>query len=453
MHTGADVVVVGAGPVGCVTALAHARRGAEVLLLEANPGRRNRFAGELLHPPAVAALAEAGIEHIPPADDHPANRGFAIFHGGRDPWQLHNPGASGRTFEFNRFVDTLQTAVRAQPRIRFAEGWRATGLRGDTLDVNTPEGGAEVRFGRLVGADGRFSVVRKMLGLPQDRTQLSHMAGLLLRGARLPCEGFGHVMLGAAGPVLAYRIAPDEIRVCVDVPPTLRRNTRREALIWERIAPQLPEVLRAPIEAELRAGRVVWAVNELRPRLDYGQGRVALVGDAVGHFHPMTGVGMTLGFGDAVALARHADLKGYAAERHAATLSPALLATALYEIFALDAPPTRALRRAIFDIWGSSDALRARTMGFLSCEDPSMPRLLAVGAQMVARAAVHAARDSASQRAWGEGVTSVGRIGGLVRWLLTESVPPSMRLIDPSVPPSTPFGPLREQLLAAQQAA
>ena len=32
-----DVAVIGGGPVGCVTALAFARKGARVLLLEGNP--------------------------------------------------------------------------------------------------------------------------------------------------------------------------------------------------------------------------------------------------------------------------------------------------------------------------------------------------------------------------------------------------------------------------------
>ena len=32
-----DVAIIGAGPVGCVSALAFAERGADVLLLEANP--------------------------------------------------------------------------------------------------------------------------------------------------------------------------------------------------------------------------------------------------------------------------------------------------------------------------------------------------------------------------------------------------------------------------------
>jgi flavin-dependent dehydrogenase len=48
-----DVAVIGAGPVGCVAALAFARRGRRVLLLEANPLASHRLAGEWLHPPAV----------------------------------------------------------------------------------------------------------------------------------------------------------------------------------------------------------------------------------------------------------------------------------------------------------------------------------------------------------------------------------------------------------------
>ncbi len=49
-----DVGVIGGGPVGCVAALEFARRGASVLLLEANPRASQRLAGEWLHPPALA---------------------------------------------------------------------------------------------------------------------------------------------------------------------------------------------------------------------------------------------------------------------------------------------------------------------------------------------------------------------------------------------------------------
>ncbi|MDE0657678.1 MAG: FAD-dependent oxidoreductase, partial [Acidimicrobiaceae bacterium] len=52
-----DVAIVGAGPVGSLCALAHARNGYSVVVLEANPNTSKRLAGEWLHPPSVRILS------------------------------------------------------------------------------------------------------------------------------------------------------------------------------------------------------------------------------------------------------------------------------------------------------------------------------------------------------------------------------------------------------------
>ena len=57
-----DVVVIGAGPVGCTAALAFAAKGADVLVLEANPKGAQRLAGEWLHPPALDVLEDLGVD-------------------------------------------------------------------------------------------------------------------------------------------------------------------------------------------------------------------------------------------------------------------------------------------------------------------------------------------------------------------------------------------------------
>ena len=57
----ADVTVVGAGPVGCIAAIALARRGSRVTLLEASPVGK-RLAGEWLHPAAVRLLNELDVQ-------------------------------------------------------------------------------------------------------------------------------------------------------------------------------------------------------------------------------------------------------------------------------------------------------------------------------------------------------------------------------------------------------
>lgn len=441
-----DVVVVGAGPVGCVAALAHARRGAKVALLEAQPSRRNRFAGELLHPPAMAALREIGVHAVAPAADHAPNRGFAVFSADRPTEDvLDHPGARGFTCEFNALVEFLQGEARAHENVVWMPHVRVTDVRDGLVQaVDRSDAALTLRAGRIVGADGRFSHVRKALGLPDDRTPLSHMAGLVLRDVELPHEGYGHVFLGGWGPILAYRIAEDAVRVCVDVPLHVKRAGDRGRRIWESVRAQIPAGLHDAVRAELEADRIAWAVIELRPRVHYHHQGVALVGDAIGHFHPMTGIGMTLGFGDAVELARHDDLDAWQRVRHRQTIAPALLATALYEIFAVDAEPTRACREAIYRMWGQSPALRQQSMALLSCEDPSFLRLLGVGVQMVSRAGLAIAGRHLGHGSLREGGVALARVARLVQWLLAESVPASMRVLPA---PVTPFQSVRLQAI------
>ena len=57
----------------------------------------------------------------------------------------------------------------------------------------------------------------------------------------------------------------------------------------------------------------------------------------------------------------------------------ALLATALYEIFAVDAEPTLACREAIYQMWASRPDLRSKSMALLCCEDSSFAHLLGLG--------------------------------------------------------------------------
>ena len=186
---------------------------------------------------------------------------------------------------------------------------------------------------------------------------------------------------------------------------------------------------------------VAWALIELRPRIHDHRHGVALVGDAVGHFHPMTGIGMTLGFGDAVELARHDNLDAWQKVRHRQTLAPALLATALYEIFAVDAEPTVACREAIYQMWAHRPGLRSESMALLCCEDASFLHLLGLG--MVGRASLAISRRHMGDGSLREGADALARVGGLLRWLLAESVPASMRLLP--APPTTPFEKLRQR--------
>ena len=124
-----DVAVVGAGPVGCVTALSFARRGARVLLLEANPAASRRLAGEWIHPPAVEILDALGID-ARPATPFNGGRGFVVFpEDGSRPIVLPYPaGRFGLTFEHAAFVATLRAHCEGNALVDYLPWARVTGL-------------------------------------------------------------------------------------------------------------------------------------------------------------------------------------------------------------------------------------------------------------------------------------------------------------------------------------
>ncbi|MGH2400820.1 MAG: FAD-dependent monooxygenase, partial [bacterium] len=222
---------------------------------------------------------------------------------------------------------------------------------------------------RVVGADGRCSIVRTTLGLPVDHAICSRMIGMRLRNVELPYEGYGHVFLGGPGPILAYRMAPHEVRLMLDVPVHCHGRGQRPAYLWDGYAAVLPSALRPRFREALLAEEFQGAANEIRARSEYGRDGLFLVGDAVGHYHPLTAVGMTLGFGDALCLADCEGLAEYAPRRRRATQVAELLAVELYEAFAESSDAAVETRRGIYRMWRRSNAERTRTMRYLACQD------------------------------------------------------------------------------------
>src|SRR5579862_8865585 len=61
LHHESDVVIVGAGILGCALAVALGRQGRSVLLLERSLKEPDRIVGELLQPGGVYALERLGL--------------------------------------------------------------------------------------------------------------------------------------------------------------------------------------------------------------------------------------------------------------------------------------------------------------------------------------------------------------------------------------------------------
>ncbi len=385
-----DVVVVGAGPAGTGAAAGYARRGARVLLLEANPKASHRFAGEWIHPSGLEVLERFGLAPSVATAKHPPCRGFAVFpDDGSDPIPLrYADDKLGFSCEHGELVDELRRRAASFDGLTYLPHARVTSVEGECVSFS--HGGQQqvVRARTVVAADGRSSVVRKALRPDEHTDVVSHMAGIELRG-ELPFEGFGHVLLGGPGPILLYRIAEDRIRACIDIPvgaPGARRDAR---YLWDGFAPRFPASLRPALREALETQRLAWACNRFLSRTFYGEGNVALIGDAVGFYHPLTASGISIGLKDAEALLAAASVEDYARSREPQSFVPELLANALNQVFMREDESAAAIRSAVFEMWRNHPQERERTMRILAGDEVRLEQFRAA----FVRVALRAVRD------------------------------------------------------------
>ncbi len=371
-----DIAIVGGGPVGSLCALAHARKGARVALLEANPKAAQRLAGEWLHPPAVRMLQGVGVN----LDGRPGfspGKGFVVFPEDRSESILlpYPEDSAGLVFEHSALVSCLHEAVESEPGIEIYRHARARAIEDEGIVFSFNGAERLLQAGRIVGADGRASIVRQSLGLRTERMTCSRMVGVVVEGVELQHEEFGYVVLGPPGPILTVPLGEGRVRIIADMPLDLWTPRDRVGVLLESYAGYLPEDLRSAFVDAIRSGKYQAAANELRPRMTYGSSRRVLIGDAAGHYHPMTAAGMTLGFADALALAEGGDFRKFANRRLKETRAPQLLAMGLYEVFRDHRLESSVLRQAVYRNWRASKLVRARTMRLLACEDSSVTRL------------------------------------------------------------------------------
>jgi len=414
-----DVAVVGAGPVGSVCALAHARKGARVALLEANPRAVRRLAGEWLHPPGARALRNLGVDldtQLPSC----AGRGFVVFpdDGGESIVFTYPHESPGLVCEHETLVGRLRETIEREPEIDYLAQARVREVEGRQLAYTFDGSNQRLTAGKIVGADGRMSVVRKSLGLSAELMTSSRMLGLILNDVNLPLEGYGHVLLGGPGPILIYRVAEERIRLIVDIPLDHWAPGDPVGLLLDAYAPLVPEEVRGAFVQALRSGRFSAAASSLRPRVTYGSPDRVLIGDAAGHYHPMTAMGMTLGFGDAIALAESANFEEFSNRRFLDTRAPELLAMGLYEVFADHRDEATVLRHAVYRNWRANDAFRERTVGLLACEDTSLASLTLAFGATVLRSVAGEIPLSYKVSAWRRPLDVVQRLAVRLGWAL-----------------------------------
>ena len=303
-----DVLVVGAGPVGLLTALALAEAGATVIVVEANAAPNDSPRAAAYFPTSMIVFAQLGLldaldrrgirvsmfgHHVPGFDFH-GRISTACMAGITYDYQLH----VGQHVLCDLVIDRLRE--RGMP-VLFDH--RLIDLHDDgTLvraTIGTAAGARTIDARWVIGADGARSAVRRLAGIAWDGfTWGNHfvatnvycdMARLGYQQANFQCDPINGAVIAQLDDQGLWRLTYSEDAA-------LSPGSYRE---------RLPERYRGFIPAGMDyeiANASPYALHQ-RCSETLRKGRILLAGDAAHTTNPCGGLGLTSGLWTGVVLA------------------------------------------------------------------------------------------------------------------------------------------------------
>jgi 2-polyprenyl-6-methoxyphenol hydroxylase-like FAD-dependent oxidoreductase len=303
-----DVLIVGAGPVGLLTALTLAQAGAKVMVIEGNAAPNDSPRAASYFATSLIVFRELGIlddvdargirvnlfgHHVPEYDFH-ARISTECMKGITYDYQLH----VGQHIVCGIVIDRLR-----QLDMPVLFGHRLTGLHDDgglvRATIETAEGVQQIDARWVVGADGARSAVRRLAGIAWDGfTWDNHfiatnvycdMASLGYQQANFICDP-------VSGGVVAQLDAEGLWRLTYSEDAWLEPETYRDRLP-SRYRGFIPKGMQYEI-----ASSSPYALHQ-RCSETLRKGRVLLAGDAGHTTNPCGGLGLTSGMWTGVVLA------------------------------------------------------------------------------------------------------------------------------------------------------
>ena len=479
-----DVIIIGAGLAGCATAQALSMADPDgkrrILLVDKCRGVHPRFSGEFIHPKGAQVLDDLGFyEPLREAGAIDVD-GFAVFENADaqqvelDYASVRNQRPRGLSVHHKTLVRTIRREVVKCHNVELREGWSLLDLkrspRGAVVGVvaQDPSKRPHTLLADLViGADGKSSTVRKLAGISDaGRETIGFTAGVEVTDASLPRPTYAHVMLGAWGPVLAYPIQREEdgsvtTRITFDLPRALpAKGARLKDYLLRAYIPFLPAPLGDEVADAIakHEGPLHMAPTVNLPAPSAAMPGLALVGDAGGCSHPITASGMTMGLRDAETLGNEArrrsdapagepwlgisSLRRYRIEHDRYVPTRQALADAIYEAFRGGREGSRAIRRALFEYWGSGEAARQRSMALLSCSEARPSVFLseylktaghALGASFIPRHARHYPMSDRVRKAAGAAQLARTKLGLVAQVMWAQVRPGWLSRVDGNV--------------------
>ncbi len=312
MSNDTQVVIVGAGPVGCVVALILARAGVAVRLLEAEPKLVQDMRGSTFHPPTLDMLDELGITPklieqgrvTPTFQYRDLDDGLiAEF----DLTLLKDDTAHPYRLQCEQFKLTRVFAemLAAYPHVELLFDARVVAITQTdsqtVVEYDTPSGPENIACKYLVGCDGSRSTVRKSqnFGFP-GFTYDEHFVTVSVS------EDISQIVPGMDD--VSYISHPTEWCALIHVPqswrflfPVQAEISHQDSLAEGYLQQRMKRIAAYGADYSI-THRTIYSVNQ-RVAETYRRGRVLLAGDAAHVNNPLGGMGMNGGIHDGINVA------------------------------------------------------------------------------------------------------------------------------------------------------